>query len=124
MTNIHIITSSCNHFSFLQKVYYPDGGKEDDSQSILVHECAPNGQGIVALIALNILREYCKLFGSNPKKANIHKLDSPEDADRVHVMIESLRIAFDAADGEVYERTCRQGDLSKHSELESQRTNR
>jgi len=50
-----------------------------------VHECPPNGQGLVALIALNILAEF----------------DLPRDplsVERLHLLIEALRLAFaDAA---------------------------
>ena len=75
--------------------YYPDGDTEDDSRRILVHECAPNGQGIVALIALNILREFYKIFPPKPKETTvICKLDSAEDADRLHVMIEASTLGY------------------------------
>jgi gamma-glutamyltranspeptidase/glutathione hydrolase len=46
-----------------------------------VWECPPNGQGLVALLALNLLSQF----------------DLPEealDADRLHLLIESLRLAF------------------------------
>jgi gamma-glutamyltranspeptidase/glutathione hydrolase len=43
-----------------------------------VHECAPNGQGLVALIALNIVGEFASL----------------SSAQRTHVMVEALRLAF------------------------------
>lgn len=48
---------------------------------VRVHECPPNGQGLAALIALNILAEF----------------DLPGDAlsvERLHLLIESLRLAF------------------------------
>lgn len=53
-----------------------------------VHECPPNGQGLIALLALNLLEGF-DLAGLGPL--------SPE---RLHLMIESLRLAF--ADGRWY----------------------
>jgi gamma-glutamyltranspeptidase/glutathione hydrolase len=49
---------------------------------IRIWECPPNGQGIVALIALNILENF--------------DLDSqtPLSPERIHLIIESLRLAF------------------------------
>jgi gamma-glutamyltranspeptidase / glutathione hydrolase len=51
-----------------------------------LHECPPNGQGLVALIALNILKQ---------KKLN--QLGPALGVDRLHHEIEALRLAF--ADG-------------------------
>ncbi|MFX0100281.1 MAG: gamma-glutamyltransferase [Candidatus Hodarchaeota archaeon] len=51
-------------------------------RGIDVHEIPPNGQGITALIALNILEEY-----------SLKDLD-PLSPDYYHLMIESLRLAF------------------------------
>ena len=48
---------------------------------VTVNECAPNGQGLVALIALNILEEL-----------NLSTVKS--EAERMHLQIESLRLAF------------------------------
>ncbi len=48
---------------------------------VRVYECPPNGQGLAALIALNILKQF----------------DLPPDplsADRLHLIIEALRLAF------------------------------
>lgn len=48
---------------------------------VRLHECPPNGQGLAALIALNILKQ----------------VDLPPDplsADRLHLIIEALRLAF------------------------------
>lgn len=50
-----------------------------------VHECPPNGQGITALMALNILEGF-DLASTRPR--------SPE---ALHLMIESVRLAFAAA---------------------------
>jgi gamma-glutamyltranspeptidase/glutathione hydrolase len=47
-----------------------------------VYECPPNGQGITALIALNILEGF-----------DLRSLDSLS-AERLHLLIESLRLAF------------------------------
>ncbi len=56
-------------------------------RGVCVWECPPNGQGLVALLALNLLAE----------------LDLPRDglsADRLHLVIEALRLAF--ADAQRY----------------------
>ncbi len=56
-------------------------------RGVRLWECPPNGQGIVALLALNLLSQ----------------LDLPEDllgVDALHLIIESLRLAF--ADGQRY----------------------
>jgi gamma-glutamyltranspeptidase/glutathione hydrolase len=47
-----------------------------------VHECPPNGQGITALIALNILEGF-DLASTTPLSA-----------ERLHIMIEAMRLAF------------------------------
>lgn len=53
-----------------------------------VHELPPNGQGIVALIALGILEQF-------------DMADAPADsADSVHLQIEAVKLAF--ADGQAY----------------------
>jgi len=57
-------------------------------RDVRVWECSPNGQGIAALIALNILEGF-----------EISKL-SALGAERLHLVIESLRLAF--ADAEWY----------------------
>ncbi|HEY7589065.1 MAG TPA: gamma-glutamyltransferase family protein [Thermoplasmata archaeon] len=56
-------------------------------KGIRVHECPPNGQGLVALLALNIL-------------SNLDLPEDPFSAVRLHLLIESLRLAF--ADGGWY----------------------
>ncbi len=48
-----------------------------------IWECPPNGQGITALIALNILEGF-----------NIHELP-PLSAERLHLEIEAIRLAFE-----------------------------
>jgi gamma-glutamyltranspeptidase/glutathione hydrolase len=53
-----------------------------------IWECPPNGQGLVALIALNLLRGF-----------DLAALD-PRGPDRAHLMIEAMRLAF--ADGRRY----------------------
>ena len=53
-----------------------------DYRGYRVYECPPNGQGITALIALNILEGF-DLAESNPLSV-----------ERLHLMIESLRLAF------------------------------
>lgn len=47
-----------------------------------LHEIPPNGQGIAALIALGILREF-----------NLSELD-PDGADAMHLQIEAMKLAF------------------------------
>lgn len=51
-------------------------------RGLRVHECPPNGQGIASLIALNMLRR-CDLEGQDPL-----------GADRLHLLIELMRLAF------------------------------
>ena len=51
-------------------------------RGLRVHECPPNGQGITALIALNILEGF--------DLASI----APLSAERLHLMIEVMRLAF------------------------------
>ncbi|TGZ78850.1 gamma-glutamyltranspeptidase [Ascodesmis nigricans] len=55
-----------------------------------VWECAPNGQGIVALMALGIMEELEK----TGKIGKIGESLNHNDADYLHALIESLRIAF------------------------------
>jgi gamma-glutamyltranspeptidase/glutathione hydrolase len=51
-------------------------------RGLRVHECPPNGQGITALIALNILEGF-----------DLASLDSLS-TEKMHLMIEALRLAF------------------------------
>src|SRR5918996_5671560 len=51
-------------------------------RGLRVYECPPNGQGITALIALNILEGF-----------DLASLD-PLSTERLHLMIESMRLAF------------------------------
>ncbi|HEX5063578.1 MAG TPA: gamma-glutamyltransferase [Kofleriaceae bacterium] len=51
-------------------------------RNVRVWECPPNGQGITALLALNIL-ENIELAGLDPL-----------GADRMHILIEAMRLAF------------------------------
>ena len=51
-------------------------------RELRVYECPPNGQGITALIALNILEGF--------DLASLHSLST----ERLHLMIEALRLAF------------------------------
>jgi len=53
-----------------------------DYRGVTIWECPPNGQGLAALLALNILEEY--------------KLSSltPLSAERLHLQIEAMRLAF------------------------------
>ncbi|MHA2102942.1 MAG: gamma-glutamyltransferase [Candidatus Hodarchaeales archaeon] len=51
-------------------------------RGIDIFEIPPNGQGLTALLALNILEEF-----------NLNEMD-PYSADYLHIMIESMRLAF------------------------------
>jgi gamma-glutamyltranspeptidase/glutathione hydrolase len=53
-----------------------------DYRGLRVYECPPNGQGITALLALNILAGF-----------DLHEL-APLSTERLHLMIEALRLAF------------------------------
>ncbi|HWR65656.1 MAG TPA: gamma-glutamyltransferase family protein [Bellilinea sp.] len=53
-----------------------------DYRGLRVWECPPNGQGLAALIALNILKGF-----------DLQDQD-PSGADRFHLMIEAMRLAF------------------------------
>lgn len=50
-----------------------------------VHECPPNGQGVIALMILNILSRF-------------EAKGDPQSADRLHVEIEATRLAYAARD--------------------------
>jgi gamma-glutamyltranspeptidase/glutathione hydrolase len=64
--------------------------KNDTDQSVDVWEHPPNGQGIIALMALGIIQE---LEGSG----KISQIPQHNSAEYLHLLIETLRIAF--ADG-------------------------
>lgn len=53
-----------------------------DYQGLRLWECPPNGQGLAALLAVNILEEY-----------DLHSL-KPTDPLRMHMEIEAMRLAF------------------------------
>lgn len=69
-----------------------DGTDDEDKQGVEIWEHPPNGQGLVALMALGILEEL-ERTGKIRKFAK-HEHNCPE---YLHAVIESLRIAF--ADG-------------------------
>jgi gamma-glutamyltranspeptidase/glutathione hydrolase len=56
-----------------------------DYAGFTVHECPPNGQGVIALMILNILKRF-------PAKGD------PGSADRLHLEIEAARLAYAARD--------------------------
>ncbi|MDX8480163.1 gamma-glutamyltransferase [Mesorhizobium sp. VK24D] len=56
-----------------------------DFRGYTVHECPPNGQGIIALLILNILNRF-------------HAEGDPQSPDRLHVEIEATRLAYAARD--------------------------
>jgi gamma-glutamyltranspeptidase/glutathione hydrolase len=63
-----------------------------------VWEIPPNGQGITALIGLNILQQYLRQNG--PEKSQKGPNFTQNCADHIHLAIESLRLAF--ADARYY----------------------
>jgi gamma-glutamyltranspeptidase/glutathione hydrolase len=67
----------------------------NDNQRVRIWECPPNGQGIVALMAIGILEQLQK----QNKIPSLDKLEhnSPE---YLHILIEALRLAF--ADGRYF----------------------
>ncbi|GAB1200909.1 nucleophile aminohydrolase [Aspergillus pseudonomiae] len=65
------------------------GTDGEDNQGVEIWEHPPNGQGIVALMALGILEELEKM-GKIPKFTE----DQHNSAEYLHAIIESLRIAF------------------------------
>jgi len=75
------------------KVKYVDGvsgqGSNEDNHGVEIWEHPPNGQGIVALMALGIL-EALEQQGKIPK----FKQEEHNSAAYLHAIIESLRIAF------------------------------
>ena len=60
---------------------------ETDFMGRRVQECPPNGQGLAALMALSILREYMSVHGREA-------LEAAGSGGRMHVLIEALRLAF------------------------------
>jgi len=76
-----------------RKDKYFDGmsgqGENEDNQGVEVWEHPPNGQGIVALMALGILEELEK-----SGKIPVFKQNQHNSAEYLHAIIESLRIAF------------------------------
>ena len=68
-----------------------------DYRGLTVYECPPNGQGLTALIALNIVEQFD--LASRP-------WDSPE---RLHLMVESMRLAW--ADAHEYIADMRRADV-------------
>ncbi len=50
-----------------------------------IHECPPNGQGIIALMILNILSHF-------------EAKGAPDDVDRIHIELEATRLAYAARD--------------------------
>jgi gamma-glutamyltranspeptidase/glutathione hydrolase len=61
-----------------------------DYHGVRVWECPPNGQGLAALLALNVIK--------GMEGAPLHRHQS---AARLHVMIEAMRLAFDDAQSHV-----------------------
>lgn len=64
-------------------------GRDDDNHGVEVWEHPPNGQGIVALMALGII-EALEESGKVPR----FREDQHNSVEYLHVLIESLRIAF------------------------------
>jgi len=76
-----------------RKDTYTDGitgqGENETNEGVEIWEHPPNGQGIVALMALGILEELEK-----SKQIPVFKQDEHNSAPYLHAVIESLRIAF------------------------------
>lgn len=76
-----------------RKDVYTDGitgqGNNETNEGVEIWEHPPNGQGIVALMALGILEEL-----ENSKRIPIFKQEEHNSAPYLHAVIESLRIAF------------------------------
>jgi gamma-glutamyltranspeptidase / glutathione hydrolase len=53
-------------------------------RGVTVYECPPNGQGLAALIALQILEQFSDVFASTDW----------HDPARLHIMVEAMRLAF------------------------------
>lgn len=64
----------------------------NNNQRVRIWECPPNGQGIVALIAIGILEQLQKQNKIPPLENFNHN-----SAEYLHVLIESLRLAFSDA---------------------------
>jgi len=60
-------------------------------KGIDVFEIPPNGQGLTALLALNIVEAYHKLHPLHPEHASVEEFGS---VSHLHVMIEAMRLAF------------------------------
>ena len=70
---------------------------QTDYRGLTIYECPPNGQGLTALIALNIAEQFD--LGALP-------WDSPQ---RLHLMVEAMRLAW--ADAHEYIADMRQADV-------------
>lgn len=68
---------------------YRHAGDEQGKEGVTLHECPPNGQGLTALIALGII-DALQDCGAIP---DINSLEH-NSAEYLHVLIESLRLAF------------------------------
>jgi len=80
-----------------------------------VWECPPNGQGLAALVALGVLREF-ESAGAHAAATEA----SNSSADEYHAMIEAMRIGFTAAEAYVADPARAQtpvSELLSHSEL-------
>ncbi len=85
-------------------------------RGIELHEIPPNGQGITALVLLNLLNEL-----------NAHKLDA-NSAERVHMEMECARLAYSVRDAYVSDPQCMTASTdailsSKHCHLLAQQFN-
>ncbi|CAF1690493.1 unnamed protein product, partial [Adineta ricciae] len=69
--------------------------QRENLPSVRIWECPPNGQGLVALLSLGILQELQK-----QKKISLLEQYEHNSAEYLHILIESLRLAF--ADGRYF----------------------
>ncbi|KAI9684468.1 MAG: hypothetical protein M1829_002278 [Trizodia sp. TS-e1964] len=73
----------------MQSAYHDGQAAEGNDHRVEIWECPPNGQGIVALMALGILEEL-----ERTGKIRMFEEKDHNSAEYLHAIIESLRIAF------------------------------
>jgi gamma-glutamyltranspeptidase/glutathione hydrolase len=78
-----------NEITPISYLYKGAAGQKDPSKAVRLHECPPNGQGLVALEALSILDEL-QASGAVPDLLSLEH-NSPE---YLHALIVALRLGF------------------------------